>query len=515
MRASRKEQFLFGACAFLLTMPIQSDGAGVIGLNVPGISGPLGSVAALPPPADIAAAAGLSDLAEFVDGAFAVFNKTNGSPGPSVSDSQFWLNAGMSASTLSAGISNPRLLFDPTSDRWVATEITNDSTNNTILLAVSNSADPNPSAGNWQAVTLAANSAQQPGYASFPTLGMDANAVYIGTTNLTPPSFADPQESLFSIPKADLIAPAGPSLANATVLYGTGGNSDSLGFVLQPAVNLASVSSSEAILSIDYNSFGELHREDLTGTTGPGATLSAPQTITVANTQFPTLPRQPDGSGNDPNTGLESLDDRIASSVYQVGNLVYLINTIGLPTYTPDTPFPSQSAIQWTVLQLKANSTSVVQQGTIEDPNYDFFDPSICANAQGAVVIGYDRSGPSNPSGDVNAYFSVGTTNGMGQITFGSPQQASFSTIDDYGLTMASGNPDDQIVPWGEYSSVTADPSDANIFWSVQEVPTTSTSWGTQITEIIVPEPATLTIIAMCGSCVLIQRSRCRRWSSF
>ena len=103
-----------------------------IGVNVQGLSQPSSTV--LEP--DISGAAGPDTYAEFVNGAFGVFSKTTGAISAQSTDQAFWENAGISASALSSGASNPRLIYDSNSGRWFATEITNSSPGNGVLLAV-------------------------------------------------------------------------------------------------------------------------------------------------------------------------------------------------------------------------------------------------------------------------------------------------------------------------------------------------------------------------------------------
>ena len=61
--------------------------------------------------------------------------------------------------------------------------------------------------------------------------------------------------------------------------------------------------------------------------------------------------------------------------------------------------------------------TIFAEVSSISDPNFDFFYGSICANADGDVVIGYSKCGLTE---NVSAYASVGSTT-AGVTTFASP----------------------------------------------------------------------------------------------
>ena len=141
--------------------------------------------------------------------------------------------------------------------------------------------------------------------------------------------------------------------------------------------------------------------------------------------------------------------------------------------------------------------TQVVQEGTIADPDHDYFQPSICANQDGDAVLAFNRSGPGT-DGQVNGFFSVGTPDGSGRIDFGPVQQDSFQTVSGY---HAPGQ------LWGQYSSVSPDPTDPSRFWLTQEIPLSPNQWGTQITEVVVPEPESAMLVAF----VLLLLRRRRR----
>src|SRR5205823_9307873 len=123
-------------------------------------------------------------------------------------DAAFWQAAGLSNISR---ISDPRMLYDPVTSRWFAVQITlNESTNNRILIARSDTSNP---AGPWKAVALTTSNNL---FADFPTLGLDANGLYVGTANYTNSSVTtNSNVGLYSIPKADLLATT-PSLARLT-----------------------------------------------------------------------------------------------------------------------------------------------------------------------------------------------------------------------------------------------------------------------------------------------------------
>jgi hypothetical protein len=479
--------------AALLVLALHTSAAADTTLSFPGLAQQtIGSAAAHP---DAVGAAGPGHFAQFVNGGFAVYDKSNGSRTASMTDRDFWIEAGTPEATVSPGVLHPRIVYDAHSRRWFATQTTTPSQDNHVLLAVTTGADP--SRGNWRAVSFPAPPPGAPGvirFGDYPTLGLDANGVYLATVNRFSRTGADRESnSLFTIPKADLTAAGGPSLARMTRFDGAPGNRYTQGLVLQPVSDWSAAKGDGQVFAISYTEFDRVMRTPVTGSAAAGATLGPTESISTQMTWTPTLVRQPDGTGEVTGDGLNPSDGRLAGSVYQVNDLVYMARQLGQPLPTEE-QYPDRTGVRWTVLRITDGSTTrVVAEGTIGDPGYDFFQPAIAANAAGDVVLVYNRSGPG-ADGAINAFYSAGTTGPDGSITFGLPKQITNSTVTDY-----------HNVPdvWGLYSSVSPDPSNPNAFWAVQEIPTGSSTWGTRITMITVPEPSG---VAACSivTCLLL-----------
>jgi hypothetical protein len=482
----------------LLLLALHNSVEAELALTFPGLAQPtVGSVAH----PDAVGAAGPGHFAQFANGGFAVYGKSDGSRTAFISDQTFWIEAGTPTASLPGGVIHPRIAYDAHSQRWFATQITTPSQNNNVLLAVTTGSDP--SRGNWRAVSFPAPPPGPPGpirFGDYPTLGLDANGVYLATQNRFSRTGADRHSnSLFSIPKADLTSAAGPSLARMTRFDGSTDNQFTQGFVLQPVVDWSPVKGDGHMFAISSTDFDQIMRTPVRGAAAAAGSLGATESISTQMTWTPSPVRQPDGTGSPPaGGGLNLSDHRLASSVYQVGHLVYLAHQIGQPLPPTEEQFPDRTGVRWTVLRITdGSSTQVVAEGTISDPGYDFFQPAIAANAAGDVMLVYNRSGPS-ADGAINAFYSAGSTAPDGSITFGLPKQITHSTVTDYH------NPQEV---WGLYSSVTPDPSDPNAFWAVQEVPRSGSTWGTQVTKIVVPEPSAVTVCAVAG-CLLLSRHR-------
>src|SRR5258708_4056365 len=73
-------------------------------------------------PADCNGSIGPRHFVEFINGEFAVYNKTNGANVKRISDLKFWSNAGVILSTSDA-VTDPRVIYDPLSQHWFATMV--------------------------------------------------------------------------------------------------------------------------------------------------------------------------------------------------------------------------------------------------------------------------------------------------------------------------------------------------------------------------------------------------------
>src|SRR5882724_6179965 len=176
-------------CFFLSPLHAHAQVAVMIGTNFTSSTydngtGNGGNSSAIPP--DPNGAVGPAHFVEFINGSFTIFDKANGD-NVRIADVDFWSGAGLIISPNSA-LTDPRIIYDPASQRWFATEVdVNASANdptlfaNNFLLAVSTGPDPtvDPTPGiAWNAFFIRADP-KTGNFADFPALGVDANGVYI------------------------------------------------------------------------------------------------------------------------------------------------------------------------------------------------------------------------------------------------------------------------------------------------------------------------------------------------
>lgn len=400
-------------------------------------------------PPDTMGAAGPNHFVEFINGAFAIYTKS-GVRLSLISDILFWENAGISPATLSAGLTDTRVVYDVGSSRWFASEITLDTTGAQVLVARSNTSNPT---GTWKAVHFAGSTGTRS--PDFDTLGVDSTGVYIGIDDF---SFSGnfTGVSFFSIPKADLVANP-PTLANMTRFDNLDNNT--YGSELQGVNNPDPGPGHGVIIAIDNKLLQVVDRTTINGSGAAGATLGT--TVDINNTYdaFPNPAAQPAGQTVD--TG----DDRFSSFVRQVGNNIFMANTVLQG---------SKDAVHWMVLN-EPNNT-LLGEGIISDATHDYFYPSIAANHSGGVLLAVNRSGSTGPDGNISVYAAVGTVTSTG-VTMGSPFLVKQGTVGNFHFPG-----DTAPYRWGDYSATMVDPTDDNLFWTIQEIPIAPTSWGTLVT---------------------------------
>src|SRR5262249_41018131 len=158
---------------------------------------------------------------------------------------------GISTAITNLGLSDPRMFFDPLSGRWFAAEINTPGSSNSVLIGRSDTSDPT---GTWKATSYVATT----GFADFPTLGVDATGVYLGTLNFFSTSVTC---TMTSMPKADLLLST-PSVANRTMKEQSGLQ---MGAILQGVTNSDPNPAHASVISANAFNLGRVNRTTITG----------------------------------------------------------------------------------------------------------------------------------------------------------------------------------------------------------------------------------------------------------
>ena len=432
-------------------------------------------------PPDTMGAVGTTQFVDITNGAVGVFDKATANRTQYISDIQFWANAGQSGTN-----GDSRILFDAQSQRWIATSF--GASVSDIQIAVSDTAN---ASGTWKSTKIL-NIAP---FADFPTLGMDASGVYIGTNNFNAAGNAFLGTSLIVIPKSDLFS-ATPTAANRTT-FNTPfpGVDQTRGFSIQGVNNPNAASGSPGHIIASDLSFSNFNRYDITNSpVAGGATRGATTNVTVttlSNTALNLgnpLGRQPNGTRI-----IDTSDYRISANAWEQNGRIYSVRTVGGTMANPNADFTS---VRWVVLN--ANTNAVIQEGEIAGGGgFDYYQGSLAVNKFGQVVLGFNRSGDASTgnAGKISFMARAFNSNASGALV----QEGS-------DLLLKQSNAYYTGTRWGDYSAVTLDPTNDESFWAIGEYVegannVASNNWATWVSEVhfaaAIPEPGSYALMGL------------------
>lgn len=434
-------------------------------------------------PPDSMGAAGPTQYLVGVNGRIRVHDKTTGAVGALDLDMDVFF-----ASVRNGSITtDPRVRYDRTAGRWFVL-IINVETPNRVLLAVTNGPTINP-ATVWTFFFFRQDQVSPAGDATcssdYPSLGLDANALYIGVNQFCPTSYAG--TAAFVVRKSSVLG-AGPIVVSAFrnltgTPFGAGPYSP------QGVDNYDAVPAEGYIIGVDNATFGTLM---LRRVTDPGGTpsISANILISVAATFFPYAVRHL-GNNNDPNGRLDAIDDRLFDAVVRNGRL-WTAHNIGVNNTGMSTS-QTRTGVRWYEIGGLATATpSPIQSGTLftASPVNDlvqrnYFIPSVMVSGQGHVAMGMSTAG----SNEYANAATVGRLAGDVPGTLGAPllytaSAFAYNPPGDTGNMRGSRR-------WGDYSSTSLDPCDDMTMWTIQQFTDATDSYGVRVVKLFAPPPAT------------------------
>jgi hypothetical protein len=424
-------------------------------------------------PPDSMGAVGPTQFIVTVNGRFRSFSKATGlADGALNVDPNVFFNSVRSANT-----SDPRIRYDRLSGRWFITMIDINGTNNRILLAVS-SGSTIASASSFTFFDVPSDTTAPAratsDFADYDTLGIDANALYIGT-NVFASTGAFKGTDGYVIRKSSVLG-QGPIVVTVfrNLAVGTGEGP----FTPQGVDNVDPHATEGAFIGVSNALFGELALRRISD---PGGTpsISSSILITVPSTAFPLAAPQT-GSQR----ALDTLDDRLFAATFRDGEL-WTAHDIGVNSSGVATS-PTRTAVRWYELTgiPTGQTPSIVQSGTIFDGAASnprsFFIPSVMVSGQGHAAFGFSTSGASEHPNAATVGRLVGDTLG----TVGTPQLYTNSSSTYAPQATA-------VQRWGDYSFTSLDPLDDMTMWTVQEFSNATNSWAVRVVKLIAPPPAT------------------------
>lgn len=472
-------------------------------------------------PPDTMGAVGRTQYVETSNGAYAVFDKATGNRLSLVSDVAFWAAAGQTGTN-----GDSRIMYNAAASRYVAVAFGANAKD--LQIAVS---DNDNALGGWKSVKFEGYGGFGFGAtADYPTLALDKNAVYIGTNNFAPITAGGANNfrgtTLNVIPLDSLFnagAPTVGAMKQFVTPYAPPGLTEDRGFALQ-GVNSSTASSSGTVLAASLFSYDNLafNVSGLTASSALGASLTAPTFLGMDAFTSPSPARQPSVAIPANRRVIDSLDERISSSVYQANGRIYMVNTVDTTADGRD-----EARVRYTVID--ANTFAILDQGDIGGAGYDYYQGSIAVNEDGDVVIGYNRSGLDPATGKISFFARTFMTGADGKLIPTSTEIfLKESLTDDYHNGSLFGAPAVGRQRWGDYSQVSIDPENTDIFWVIGEFAreynlpqfghpggTGGSRWGTWIAAIDVtnaepvPEPAAWLLMLI--GCAALWRTEASR----
>jgi hypothetical protein len=397
-----------------------------------GFSGPSGTYSVSSAPPDPNGAVGPNNFVEVVNTAFAIFNKA-GTPlyGP-VPTNTLWSGFGGSCQSNNDG--DATVAYDRLADRWIISQFSVSSTPDLQCVAVSTSGDPT---GTYYRYSFQYNN-----FPDYPKLGVWPDAYYttFNMFNNAGTQFLGPEVCAYDRAKMLLGQAATQQCFNLSSTYGGLLPADLDGSAPPPA------GSPNYILSFGTNVL-QLWKFHVDWTTTANSTLTGPAQIPVASFS----PACSGGGTCIPQSGttqkLDSLADRLMYrfAYRNFGDHESLVVNHSVTA-------GSSVGVRWYELRNPNGTPTVYQQGTYApDSSYRWMG-SIAMDRSGDIALGFSVSSASLKPG-------IHYTGRLAGDALGIMTQGEGTVVD------GGGSQTTNLSRWGDYTSMSVDPSDDCTFW--------------------------------------------------
>ena len=437
-----------------------------------------GSNPTLAYPPDNMGAVGPTQYIIAVNGRIVTFTKTTGvADGVLNSSTNNFFNTVRNGS----GTSDPRIRYDRLTARWFIV-IINVSTPNRILIAVSDvaSAGVITVATVWTFFYIPIDSTpptiSSSCLADYPTLGIDVNALYIGTNNFCP-SFNSTDGYVV---RKNSVTGGGPIVV--TVFRGLVPNSSSEGpYTPQGVDNYDPAATEGYFIGHSAMFYSELVIRRV-NTPGGTPSISSNILLTVNTTSSPiSVPHK--GNTGSSAGNLDGLDFRLFAAHLRNGSL-WTAHNIEVDATGAAVAGGGRNGSRWYEIKNLTSSPTLYQSGTIFDNSasnpVSYFIPSVMVSGQGHAAFSLSSAGSVN-------YANATTVGRLSSDPLGTTETIVNTTAAATAYNPANLSPR----RWGDYSYVSLDPKDDMTMWMINEFCDVTDSYGCNITKLIAPPPAT------------------------
>lgn len=398
------------------------------------------------------------------------------------------------------GTSDPHVRFDRSTGRWFIVAIDLASFSNACVIAVSSGATVT-SAANFtffsfvfDALSPVPPSPYAGGFFDYPTLGVDANALYIGGTMFDAAGTSYLGASVFIVRKSSILG-AGPIVT--TAFHQLGGAATGI-YVAQGVDNDDPSDTVGYLIGVDAGVYSKLNLHRITN---PGGTPVASAAVAISVAEGTSGPISQAAIGG--NT-VDVTDDRLYAASIRKNKItgtssLWTAHAINVTSAGVASASGTRNAARWYQIDNYTGTPTLTQKGTLYDAAATnargFIFPSIAMTGQGHAVLGFTTAA-------ANLYLDAGVA--------GRYRTDAASTMQAFTLATAASttyNPSFDPGPgsrWGDYSQTVVDPNDDMTMWSFQEYCNASNSWGVRAIQLKAPAPATPTAPGTigCGSIV-------------
>ena len=405
-------------------------------------------------PPDPSAAVGPSHIVGVVNSSLAFFDKT-GTP-LFQQEFDFFFDSLFTAQQTKF-IFDPKVIYDRAANRFVVIALDQDTgaQRSRVLMAVSDDNNPN---GSWHlyAIDVKATVNGSLSWGDYPGLGYNKDGYVIALNMFTFSSDAYRGVQLAVVRKSSVLS---GGTAVVTSFLNTAADS----FTIQPAETFDNSISKLYCASSATTSSIKIWTLDNLGAT---PTTPTTQLVTVPSHVFPDGFSAPSANGRQ----LDELDGRLINTVFRGGKL--------LTAHTVKSVTDSRNRVRWyEFTQPLAGAATLAQSGEVMEPtgaNNHFHCAAITKNASGDIGIVFTRSGTSIAADIMRTARKSSDPAGF----MGTPVLVQSSTGGSYGFS--------GINRWGDYASITVDPSDDTKFWAMHMNGGNGTDWKTEIFSFVV-----------------------------
>ncbi|MBL0926755.1 MAG: immunoglobulin domain-containing protein [Phycisphaerales bacterium] len=432
-------------------------------------------------PPDTMGEVGPTQIMVFINGGIRTYNKSTGAiSGLNTTTDNFWTSVRNGSS-----MSDPRVVYDPITQRWFLIMINTVNNSNRICIAVSSGPSITGTASftffgfAHDSISTPAPAPDAGGFWDYPSLGVDANALYIGGN-----IFGSSQNaSLIVVNKAALLT----GTVTATAFRGlrSGGNAMGTPMGVSNTDPSATVGFVIADSASAPGSGLEIRRINNPGGTPTITTL--PRISTIAYASPAAVPQ------NGSTATMDAIDTRLFNARMFRDRVngtwtIWTAHTTRANSSGVGTSGGDRNAGRWYQIGFPgayaSTNPTVTQSGTLFDSAASGFRqywfPSVAMSGQGHAAVGASFAG----SGFFTSIATAGRlrTDALGTLQAPATIVSGTATYAPQGATTNR---------WGDYTATVLDSSDGQTMWTFQEWANSTNSWAIRVTRLIAPPPAT------------------------